>query len=412
MKTITKTIIPIWEEKLLQDEELQSLIGTHSFSVLLKLVDEKLLCSVQDKSVKFKNEITIDDVWDFSGAIPEQAWEKFLSPVAPAFHNTLQAMIFTQEGVSIEGNRLVWAQSINIIERILLLAREFEVEAVDGECDFFPETINGHYVTMNVDGEEYVTYYEVAGQGQPVIFLHTAGSDSRQYKHLLGNKDLQKKWQMFAFDLPYHGNSEPPKGWWKKPYKLTTDLYTKWILEFMKATNLYDKKPIISGSSMGGAIVLLLADKYGDLFKGVISLEGGFGREGRKVSWTNHPQVHAGQFLPSWVNGLMSPESPEYYRRLTLWEYSQGGPGVYQGDTYFYSVDFPEVSKTIGKANCPLWILCGEYDYSCTPEMSEEAAKRMGGQFIKMDRMGHFPMSENPIGFLKYFKPVLEEASK
>jgi pimeloyl-ACP methyl ester carboxylesterase len=401
-----------WLTKAQNDEELQSLMGTHSFAFLLKVGNEKLLWSVEKKSVVVEEKITIDNVWDFTITIPQKAWKKFLSPVAPAFHNTLQAMIVKVEGVSVEGNRLVWAQSTRILERILYLARENESQPINGLSDFAPESINPHYVTMDVNGEKYVTYYEEAGQGQPVIFLHTAGSDSRQYKQLLGNKELQKKWHMFAFDLPYHGKSDPPDGWWIQPYQLTTDLYTKWILGFMKAADLYDKKPIISGSSMGGAIVLYLADKYGELFKGVISLEGGFGTVGRKVTWTNHPQVHAGQFLASWVGGLMSPESPEYYRRLVLWEYAQGGPGVYQGDTYFYSHDFPEVSKTIGKTNCPLWILCGEYDYSCTPEMSEEAAKRMGGTFVKMERMGHFPMSENPIGFLRYFQPALEEASK
>jgi pimeloyl-ACP methyl ester carboxylesterase len=401
-----------WLAKVQNDIELQHLIGTHAFAFLLKAGAEKLIWSVEKKSVHVEEQITIDHVWDFSITVPQEAWDKFLSPVPPAFHNTLQAMVAKVQGVSIEGNRLMWAQSIGIVERILYLARENESQPADGESDFAPETIKARYVTMHADGEKYVTYYEEAGQGQPVIFLHTAGSDSRQYKHVLGNVELQKKWRMYAFDLPYHGKSEPPHGWWKKPYRLTTDLYAKWILAFMKAADLYDKKPIISGSSMGGAIVLYLADKYGELFKGVISLEGGFGTPGRRVSWTNHPQVHAGQFLASWVGGLMSPESPEYYRRLVLWEYAQGGPGVYQGDTYFYSHDFPRISETIGKAKCPLWILCGEYDYSCTPEMSEEAAKKMGGTFVFMERMGHFPMSENPVGFLRYFKPVLEEASK
>ncbi|MFD1037383.1 alpha/beta fold hydrolase [Virgibacillus byunsanensis] len=411
MSTIT-SIKQNWYKKVQNDIELQNMINSHSFSFLLKIGEGSFIWTVENKSIFYEDTVTIDNVWDFTINIPEEAWNNFLAPVAPAFHNTLQAMIAKVEGVTIDGNRLRWAQSINIIERILYLARESNPHPVNGESGYDPQSINGHYVSMGVNGEDYVTYYEEAGQGQPVIFLHTAGSDSRQYKHLLGNKELQKKWHMFAFDLPYHGKSEPPQGWWKKPYRLTTELYTEWIFNFMKATNLFDKKPIISGSSMGGAIVLYLADKYGDLFKGVISLEGGFGSAGRKVKWTNHPQVHAGQFLSSWVAGLMSPESPENYRRLVLWEYSQGGPGVYQGDTYFYSHDFPDLSKHIGKAKCPLWILCGEYDYSCTPEMSEEAAKRMNGTFVKMERMGHFPMSENPIGFLEYFKPILEEASK
>ncbi|MBU8915128.1 alpha/beta hydrolase [Bacillus sp. FJAT-29953] len=321
-------------------------------------------------------------------------------------------MIANVPGVKVEGNRLAWAQSIKIVERILYLARQpLKTKPLLTEAEFSPETIKGHYVNIEADGETFTTYYEEAGQGHPIIFLHTAGSDSRQYKFLLGNKKLQEKWHMYAFDLPFHGKSSPPNGWWEEKYQLTTELYTKWIMAFMKATDLYDKKPVISGSSMGGAIVLYLAAEYGDLFKGVVSLEGGFGRAGRKVSWTNHPQVHAGHFLASWVDGLMAPDSPEYYRRLALWEYSQGGPGVYQGDTYFYSHDFPEVTKNIGKAQCPLWILTGEYDYSCTPEMSKEAADKLGGIFIKMEGMGHFPMSENPRDFLKYFEPVLNEIS-
>jgi pimeloyl-ACP methyl ester carboxylesterase len=402
-----------WETAVLEDKELKTLIGKYSFRFLIKNGVNNCLWSVEKEQISMQEQYTIDDVWDFTIVIPENAWKLFISPTPPAFHNTLQAMIANVPGVGIEGNRLIWAQSIRIVERILYLARQQELSKPQlSEDEFSPETINGHYLNLNVNGERFVTYYEEAGHGHPIIFLHTAGSDSRQYKYLLGNKRLQEKWHMFAFDLPYHGKSSPPDQWWDKKYQLTTNIYTDWILAFMEAADLYDKKPVISGSSMGGAIVLHLAANYGELFKGVVSLEGGFGRHGRKVSWTNHPQVHAGHFLSSWVDGLMAPDSPEYYRRLVLWEYSQGGPGVYQGDTYFYSHDFPEATKNIGKAKCPLWILTGEYDYSCTPEMSKAAADCLGGTFIQMDGMGHFPMSENPKDFSKYFLPVLEEISK
>lgn len=406
-------IVKDWLSEVLEDKELNNLKGTHAFRFLLKIGNLNYLWTVEKETIAMQTEYSIDDIWDFTIVIPEKEWTDFISPNPPAFHNTLQAMIFNIPGVAIEGDRLKWAQSIRIVERILYLARNNqESKPILEKEEFSPETINGHYVNMMVNGETFTTYYEEAGQGQPIILLHTAGSDSRQYKFLLGNKKLQEKWHMYAFDLPYHGKSVPPNQWWKEPYQLTTELYTDWILGFMKAANLYDKKPVISGSSMGGAIVLYLASHYGDLFKAVVSLEGGFGRVGRKVSWTNHPQVHAGQFLSSWVDGLMAPDSPEYYRRQVLWEYSQGGPGVYQGDTYFYSHDFPEVAKTIGKTACPLWILTGEFDYSCTPEMSEEAANRMGGTFVKMEGMGHFPMSENPKDFLNYFLPVLEEIAE
>jgi hypothetical protein len=37
--------------------------------------------------------------------------------------------------------------------------------------------------------------------------------------------------------------------------------------------------------------------------------------------------------------GGNSPFSPETNRRENWWYYSQSGPGVYQGDVHFYSLD-------------------------------------------------------------------------
>jgi len=57
---------------------------------------------------------------------------------------------------------------------------------------------------------------------------------------------------------------------------------------------------------------------------------------------------------------------------------------------------------------CPLYLLTGEYDYSCTPDDTREVAARVeGAQAIIMDGMGHFPMSEDPESFLSYLRPVL-----
>ncbi len=398
-----------WLTKCLQDTELAYLKKNLNLSFLIKVDKSRYLWKLSDDSIEVTDSQTIGDVWSFTLDVPADSWGKFLSPSPPPFHNTLQAMIAHVPGVIIEGDRLEWAQSVAAVERICTLARSENDQTHTGPRKFLSETIQGRYVRTQMPEGECVLYYEEAGTGDPIIFLHTAGSDSRQYKHLLGNEALQKHWHMYAVDMPFHGRSEPPEGWWKNPYQLTTQMYTDWIIGFIKATGLADKRPIISGSSMGGAIVLYLAAEYGDLFKAAISIEGGFGTRGRYVPWTNHPKVNGGRFLQSWVAGLMAPDSPEYERRLTLWEYSQGAPGVYQGDTYFYSQDWPSVSESIGTAKCPLWILTGEYDYSCTPEMSRQAAERMGGQFIAMKGIGHFPMAEHPELFMKYLSAVLDD---
>ena len=61
----------------------------------------------------------------------------------------------------------------------------------------------------------------------------------------------------------------------------------------------------------------------------------------------------------------------------TLWQYMQGGPGVFKGDLYFYRVD-SDLRGEIGKIDtrvCPLYLLTGEYDFSCTPEDTAATAR-------------------------------------
>ena len=58
---------------------------------------------------------------------------------------------------------------------------------------------------------------------------------------------------------------------------------------------------------------------------------------------------------------------------------------------------------------CPLYLLTGEYDYSCTTEGTLEVARRTGAHAVIMKDLGHFPMSENPEKFIGYLLPVLEE---
>jgi len=42
------------------------------------------------------------------------------------------------------------------------------------------EPIVGRYVSVPFEGVEYRVFYEEAGQGIPLICLHTAGTDSRE----------------------------------------------------------------------------------------------------------------------------------------------------------------------------------------------------------------------------------------
>ena len=60
--------------------------------------------------------------------------------------------------------------------------------------------------------------------------------------------------------------------------------------------------------------------------------------------------------------------------------------------------------------NVPIYYMTGVYDFACTPEMTEEAAKKTkNSECIIMEEIGHFPMSENPDVFNRYLMPVLDK---
>ena len=96
----------------------------------------------------------------------------------------------------------------------------------------------------------------------------------------------------------------------------------------------------------------------------------------------------------------------------TLWHYMQGGPGVFKGDLYFYKLDGDIRGRVaqIDTRRCPLFLLSGEYDYSCTPEETLAVANSIPGcEVTIMKGLGHFPMSEDPQAFLTHLLPVLEK---
>jgi pimeloyl-ACP methyl ester carboxylesterase len=269
------------------------------------------------------------------------------------------------------------------------------------------EPIVGRYTRIN----DWRIYFEEAGQGIPLLCLHTAGSDGRQYRGVLNDPAITKSYRVITFDMPWHGKSSPPAGWQNEDYRLTTGSYTAMIMDFIRALGL--ERPVVMGCSIGGRIVLELALKHARELRALIGLQSGaFVERYYDAAWLDHPEVHGGRACGAVAYGLMSPLSPDNERWETVWHYMQGGPGVFTGDLYFYQVD-GDIRGRIGEIDtsvCPLYLLTGEYDYSASPRDTEAVAARVkGAKMTVMKGLGHFPMSESPAAFLSYLRPVLEE---
>lgn len=278
------------------------------------------------------------------------------------------------------------------------------------------EPLEGRYVWLHGERPHRV-YYERAGTGEvPLVCLHTAGADSRQWRHVLNDPAIRERFTVYAFDLPRHGRSFPPMDdaidWRDDEYRLTTEEYADHVVSFVETIGIAEPEPVVMGCSMGGAIVLELAYAHADRFRGVVGIESTAFAPERDIGYLGDPSINAEVVRAEWAHGLQAPQSPDRFTRESWWVYAQGGPGVYTGDLYFYATDWDGREKVaeIDTDACAVHLLTGEYDYSALPEDTEFVGERVDGATVEiMEGIGHFPMVENPARFREYVLPALEE---
>jgi pimeloyl-ACP methyl ester carboxylesterase len=268
--------------------------------------------------------------------------------------------------------------------------------------------VSGRYLDVPADGRAWRLYAEQAGQGRDMLCLHTAGADGRQFHGIMSDRRLTDRFRLTSFDMPWHGKSPPPAeapGAWR----LTTDRYVELIMGVVAAAGL--KKPVLLGASMSGEICLEVALRHPEAFSAIIACEACDQVPGRRSPWAADPRLNQALFVPEWIHGLMAPQSPADCAAQIWWHYSQGGFATFDRDIGFYSGEWDARDRVhrIDTTRCPLIMLTGEYDYSCTAEMSEAtAAKIKGARFTRMEGIGHFPFAENPALFLDYLLPELD----
>jgi pimeloyl-ACP methyl ester carboxylesterase len=359
----------------------------------------------------------------FALRVAEAEWEKFCRNRPPPGSHDLMALI-KRHVLKVEGNLQIFMANLRYFKEALAKLRTTGLHAAPPGAQAAPaasgrsrvtfEPIVGHYMHLDLFGRKHRIYLEQAGEGTPLLCLHTAGSDGRQYRALMNDPRITSRHRVIAFDMPWHGKSSPPAGWHHEEYQLTSAQYTTIILEIVAALEL--DRPILIGCSIGGRIALHLALEHPEAFRAIIGLQAGAHVDPYyDLNFLHRPDVHGGEVSAAIISGLVGPDAPDDGRWETLWHYMQGGPGVFKGDLHFYKIDGDIRGRVaqIDTRRCPLYLLSGEYDYSCTPEETRIVAGSIPGSEVTiMEGLGHFPMSENPAEFLNHLLPVLDKIAK
>ena len=206
------------------------------------------------------------------------------------------------------------------------------------------------------------------------------GRRLRQYRHVLNDREITDRFRVIAFDLPYHGRSTPADGWWLKKYRLTTHELSR------------DDPRGVARARTRAAGGDGLLDGRRDRAEGrgripgraVAASSGWKARPMRRAATTSSCIIRrstAASLRRATPTGSMRRSARRKAGARTGGTTASRGPGVYQGDVHFYSNDWDgrEDIKRIDTNRCKVALLTGEYDYSCTPEMTREGRGEHSG---------------------------------
>ena len=388
-------------------------------TVLFRMGDEGYLLEVKNGAfVDFKRDDAAAE-GDISISGPADSWSKLLQTVPPpGFQDPLFSI--AGSGFEIKGDSVTQvAPYFHTVQEFIEVLREVrsgpntEKPQPRVERDF--DDAVGRYMYVDIEGVQYRIYYEEAGQGEiPLLLQHTAGADSRQWRHVLEDPDYQKLYRIICYDLPFHGRSLPPAStkWWEAPYKLHRSFLMNAVIGISKKLGL--DRPVYMGCSIGGNLAPDLAYYHPQEFRAVIGLNGGLGsKKAYPEFWElwSHPRVGA-----QWTMGLIrsntAPTSPVSYRRETTWVYSQCAPTINEGDMTYqgYEHDLTaEQAAQIDTSRLGVYLLTGAYDGLAFGGTAELANAIKGCHFQILPGLGHFGPAENPEGLKPYLLPILRE---
>ena len=124
-----------------------------------------------------------------------------------------------------------------------------------------PATVEDGMHRVNVQGSEL--RYRRVGTGTPVVLLHTLRTQLEYFDPLIRELDLDRM-EVFALDLPGHGESDAP------PVDYTAGYFTDAVEEFLEACDI--NGAIVAGDSIGASIGLLLAARRNPRVRGVVAV--------------------------------------------------------------------------------------------------------------------------------------------
>lgn len=229
-----------------------------------------------------------------------------------------------------------------------------------------------------------------AGDGAPLVLLHTGGASAYEYEHVIG--PLSARHRVIAWDMPGHGDSD------RIINHHSIEDYRDALAAFAGAMNL--DRFALAGSSIGGYIALAFGAQAPQRLTHNYIIEAPL----RSPQWyaENWAMFEAMCAIPETPFEALAPRlralTPELHKRWNMDRFKAGSWTI--TDLAWAARDFDAVGALKAGAKTPTTIVLGAKGPT-VQEKDRWASIRPDAAIVVMDDCGHFPMIDDPAGFVR-----------
>jgi len=251
-------------------------------------------------------------------------------------------------------------------------------------------------------------YYETSGAGQPVVLIHGLGSSTRDWEAQV--PALAERYQVIAYDLRGHGQSDKPAG----PYQMAQ--YAADLAGLLSALGIPSAH--IVGISLGGGVALQFAMDYPDRVGSLVVVNGGptLGGTREQQEALIAQRVGIVQQLGMRAMGqalapALFPSPDQATQRETFVErWADNDPQAYLAA--LRSMFGWDITARLGEIACPVLLLASDQDYS--PVAAKEAYRQSipNARLVVIPDAHHALPMERPEAFTAALGEFLAEQAR
>ena len=257
-------------------------------------------------------------------------------------------------------------------------------------------------------------YYDVSGEGEPLILVHGTGADANSFEDMIPL--LTKHFKVYAYDMRGFGRTIRPG-----EIPLSDDLWANDLSALMGKLEI--KQAALAGWSLGGRVVMNFALRYPDMVSQLVLIgsasplptttpmdRSGFemrrrlAEEGASIEEIVEKTFEFSKSAYSPYSVQNKPDAVEKLRQTFL----RNDPKSYADVIKATAAD---TGPKLGDIKSPTLIIVGDGDTRTPVEMSEGLNRAIPNSYMKIiENCGHFYPFEQPeetcrvmINFLKAF---------